>query len=96
MRGESPTVNEKHIDRTSSVWLRDYSMDPDAQDCARLAEALGLLGAKRMVVGHSIHDHIQSACGEQVWMIDTGMNAGFFGGPTEVLEIKGSTVRPIR
>lgn len=96
MRGESETVNEKLVDRTSAVWLRDYSMDPDVQDCARLAEALKLIGAKRMVVGHSIHDHVQSACDDQVWMIDTGMNAGFFGGPTEVLEIKGSEVRPIR
>jgi hypothetical protein len=49
-----------------------------------------------MVVGHTIQDHINSACDGQVWRIDTGMNPTHFNGPIEVLEIRGDEVAPIR
>ena len=71
------------------IWTRLYSLDTGAQGCAVLAEALALLDAKRMVVGHTPQlSGITSACDGRVWRIDTGMSH-YYGGPLEVLEIRG-------
>lgn len=79
----------------SPVWSRHYSDQPDASDCAKLKSALGLLKAKRMVVGHTVQPQITTACDEQVWRVDVGM-AKHYGGHPEVLEITASGVRAIR
>jgi hypothetical protein len=72
------------------TWTRLYSDNPDAQACAILGSALNAMHAKRMIVGHTVQDGgIVSACNEKVWLIDSGM---IFGGPRQVLEIKGDTV----
>jgi hypothetical protein len=77
----------------SPTWARDYSDEADDEDCLQLNEVLGRLGAKRMIVGHTIQeDGITSWCGERVWCIDTGM-AEHYGGTVEVLEIEGDCVR---
>jgi hypothetical protein len=79
-------------DPDGPVWSRHYAEDPDASDCAMLDEALGIMGAKRMIVGHTVHtEGITSACEGKVWMIDVGM-AAHYGGPTQVLEIRGDQV----
>jgi hypothetical protein len=72
-------------------------MSEDAPpDCTDLATALAQLGAKRMVVGHTVQHHgVNSACEGQVWRIDVGM-ARYFGGPIEVLAIRGSDVAVLR
>ncbi len=76
------------------VWTRLYSKDTTAAACTTLGEALAALGAKRMVVGHTVQDAgITSACGAKLWMIDVGM---VFGGKPEVLEIIGDDVRVSR
>jgi hypothetical protein len=78
------------------VWTRAYSNEDAAPDCADLATALRQLGAKRMVVGHTVqHRGVNSACDGQVWRIDVGMSR-YFGGPIEVLEIRGSDVAVLR
>ncbi len=77
------------------VWSRHFSSDTDAADCEKLGETLKLLGAKRMVVGHSVQKTINSACDERVWRIDVGM-AKAYGGRPAVLEIEGGAVRVIR
>ena len=60
------------------------------------AETLTQLGVKRMVVGHTVHtDGIVRNCDGRVWCIDVGM-ASFYGGHTEVLEIVGDQVKPLR
>lgn len=79
---------------TAPLWTRVYS--DGAPDCASLGEALGMLGAKRMVVAHTPQESgINAACGEQVWRVDTGM-AKAYGGPVQVLEIAGGAVRVIK
>jgi hypothetical protein len=79
-------------DNDGPVWSRHYSDNPDADDCAMLDEALGIIGVKRMIVGHTPHtEGITSACGDKVWMVDVGM-ASHYGGPTQVLEIRGDQV----
>jgi hypothetical protein len=75
------------------VWTRRYSDRPTPKDCADLTEVLDLLGAKRLVVGHTVQkEGITEGCGGKVWRVDVGMSA-FYGGKTEVLEIVGSDLR---
>jgi hypothetical protein len=70
------------------VWSRHYSDDPDAEDCRLLEDVLGDLGARRMVVGHTVsREGISPACGDMVWRIDVGM-ARHYGGSPAVLEIQ--------
>lgn len=73
------------------LWSRDYSMPPER--CDLLARALERLDAARMVVGHTPQRAgITAACDQRVWRIDVGM-AAHYGGPTQVLEIRGDEVR---
>jgi hypothetical protein len=79
-------------DNDGPVWSRHYSEEPSASDCAMLDEALAIIGVKRMIVGHTVHtEGITSACDGKVWRIDVGM-AAHYGGPTQVLEIRGDQV----
>jgi hypothetical protein len=75
----------------SPVWTRAYGMP--AVDCAQVSAALAALGAKRMVVGHTVQDRgINSACDGALWRIDVGMTK-VFGGPIQVLDV--SAGKPI-
>lgn len=58
------------------LWYRGYVLDPEEQACPLLADALGKLGAKRMVVGHTTSDdgRIQVRCGGALVAIDTGIS----------------------
>jgi len=69
----------------SPVWTRLYGSDP--VDCAALGRVLHDLGAKRMVVAHTVQKQgITSACDGALWRIDVGMTK-VFGGPIQVLEL---------
>ena len=72
-----------------SVMMSRHFSTEDA-DCELLGESLEILGAKRMVVAHTVQQSIISKCGERVWAIDTGMSR-YYGGPIEVLEILDDT-----
>ena len=72
------------------VWSRDYSDEPDAADCYMLAETLEILGASRMVVGHTVQSNANPACDGAVWQMDVGM-AAHYGGSPAALEIVGQT-----
>jgi hypothetical protein len=77
------------------IWSRRYSAAPAADDCKVLHQVLGMMAAKRMVVGHTVQrDGISSACGGEVWRIDVGLSH-HYGGKPQVLEIKGDEVRPL-
>jgi hypothetical protein len=78
------------------VWTREYSNEGGEPDCADLARALRSLGAKRMVVGHTVQRQgLNSACGGSVWRIDAGLSH-YFGGPIQALEIRGDQVNVLR
>jgi hypothetical protein len=69
----------------SPVWTRAYG--GDAVDCAVLKDALGKLGAKRMVVGHTVQPQgINGQCDGALWRIDVGMSKAY-GGPIQALEL---------
>ena len=94
LRGDGPKP-ELLLKRGSLVWARDYSKDPDDDDCDHLQVVLDALSVKRMIVAHTPHEGIVSYCDNRVWCIDTGMSA-VYGGPTQVLEITGDTVRVLK
>lgn len=58
----------------------------DRGEAADLSAVLDLLGVRRMVVGHTIHERITARYGGRVWCIDTGMFRQ--RGRVEVLEIE--------
>ncbi|MDB4961657.1 MAG: metallophosphoesterase [Myxococcales bacterium] len=68
----------------SPVWTRAYGQDE--VDCGQLTSTLAALGARRMVVGHTVQKTINAACDGAVWRIDVGL-ARNYGGPIEVLEV---------
>jgi len=51
-----------------------------------LDESLRILGARRMIVAHTVQESITSNCDQKVWAIDVGMSR-YYGGKIEVLEI---------
>jgi hypothetical protein len=74
------------VSDTSPVWTREYGMPEVA--CEQVDTALALLGARRMVVGHTVQQSgISAACDGKLWRIDVGL-AQLYGGPIEVLEIE--------
>jgi hypothetical protein len=96
MEGASKSPPALLRDDDGPVWTRRYSDDSQGPDCKGLAEALGLLRAKRMVVGHTVQKGgVTSACEGKVWRIDVGLS-GYYGGPRQVLEIAGDDVRVLR
>lgn len=83
-------------EKNSPIWMRHYSDEPDEKDCELLAQTLKALGAKRMIVGHTVQDEgIASHCDGMVWCIDTGMSK-HYGGEPAVLEIRGDEVRVLK
>jgi hypothetical protein len=72
------------------MWTRQFSSNVDAADCAVLTESLRILGARRMVVAHTVHAEITARCDGQVWAVDVGMSRAY-GGRIQVLEIIDDT-----
>lgn len=93
--GDGP--QPEHILRGGSeVWARRFSDEVDRGDCATLDSVLTSLGVNRIVMGHSAHTSgITAYCEDRAWCIDVGMAAAY-GGPVEVLEICGDSVRILR
>jgi len=92
LRGEAPAP-EWSRGSESPIWTRLFSRSPDEAACEVLGRTLETLGARRMIVGHTVHRQgITPYCDERVWAADVGM-ASYYGGPLEVLEIRGDSVR---
>jgi hypothetical protein len=68
------------------MWTRQFSASVTNDDCQLLAESLKILGARRMIVAHTVHPEITARCSDRVWAVDVGMSRAY-GGPVEVLEI---------
>jgi len=68
------------------MWSRHFAAGQDEQACAMLKESLSILGARRMVVAHTVRPLIAPRCQEQVWPIDVGISR-YYGGVLQVLEI---------
>ena len=69
------------------MWTRVLGGPADGVDCSALDRALAALGAKRMVVAHTVQAHgVSSACDGKLWRIDVGL-AKLYGGPIQVLAL---------
>jgi hypothetical protein len=68
------------------MWSRHFSDEVGEDDCLMLEESLAILGARRMIVAHTVKDSIASYCDGAVWAIDTGMSR-YYGGKLQLLEI---------
>jgi hypothetical protein len=96
LRGEKAALPKELAAQDGPLWTRMYSAAPSTEDCATLDAALLVLGAKRMVMGHTVQKpDISPACGEKAWRIDVGMSKSY-GGPTEVLELRGDAIKILR
>ncbi len=91
MRGAKGATPLTTVEKTI-LMTYEYST---ALDCELLQQTLGILGAKRMIVGHVVQPHINAACGDTLYRIDTGMSR-YYGGPREALVIEGDQVTMIR
>ncbi|RKZ17055.1 calcineurin [bacterium] len=95
MRGEAerPEILEGS---DSPQWTRLYSDEPDSSACAVLGGVLKQLGAKRIIMGHSVQElGIDPACDSLAWRIDVGL-AAHYGGDMQVLEIIGDEIRVLK
>jgi Calcineurin-like phosphoesterase len=80
----------------SPIWYRRFALRDDEATCAELGRVLERVGARRMVVGHTVQEGgINSACDARVWRIDVGLSR-FYGGPTEALELTNAGLRVLR
>jgi len=87
IRGDVQCPPEILLAGDGPVWSRHYSDQPDEADCRLLETALEGLGAKRMVIGHTVQETgISSACDSRVWRVDVGM-AAHYGGEPAVLDL---------
>jgi hypothetical protein len=91
MRGDTAEPTQWTRSDSAPVWSRDFSDEPDASDCAQLTEALSVLGATRMVVGHTVQSAANPDCEGKVWRMDVGM-AAHYGGSAAAIEITSDTV----
>jgi hypothetical protein len=90
-RGPEPDSALGVDDGDRVMWTRQFSSNVTAAACEELAESLRILGARRMVVAHTVHAEITADCGGRVWMVDVGMSRAY-GGRVQVLEILNDTV----
>ncbi len=68
------------------MWSRHFGAAPESIACPLTKESLTLLGARRMVVAHTVQRVIASRCQGQLWAIDVGISR-YYGGSLQVLEI---------
>ncbi len=83
------------VDEDGPVWTRRYGAPKlDDAACRVLAKTLSLLGAQRMVVGHTVQEKgLSGACGDTVFRIDVGLAKHYGHRPAQVLEITKAGVR---
>jgi Calcineurin-like phosphoesterase len=88
--GKRSTAPDAVVAEDGVTWLRWYSQAPSSTECASLNEALAALGAKRMIMGHTVQrDGINPACDGKAWRIDVGLSS-YYHGPIQVLEISSA------
>jgi len=94
---EPDTLHRRGWKDSSPTYLRRFSWgSPKEEDCGEVTRVLEAMGAKRMVMGHTIQDDgINSTCEQKVWRIDVGLAAAYEG-PVQALEIQGDQVRILK
>jgi hypothetical protein len=68
------------------MWSRHFAASPESAACPPALQSLTMLGARRMVVAHTVRPAIESRCDGRIWSIDVGLSR-YYGGTLQVLEI---------
>jgi hypothetical protein len=95
LAGKLPELPRVLAAEDAPVWTRFYG-EPElgAETCAVLERVLKELGAKRLVVGHTVQKAgINAACQDKLFRIDVGLSAYYGNNPTQVLEITPAGTR---
>jgi hypothetical protein len=94
MRGELRQLPPELAGEESPMWTRAFGEgELDEARCAKLGTVLAELGAKRLVIGHTVQKSgISAACGDRVYRIDVGLSRHYGGTRIEVLEIRDREV----
>lgn len=94
LSGKSRVLPPALSGEESPVWSRAYGGEVRDADCEALGRTLQQLGAKRLIVGHTVQKAgINAACQERVFRIDVGLSAFYGDNPTQVLEITARGAR---
>jgi len=78
------------------VWFRDFSRKPESKVCDQLQRVLEMMGARRMVVGHSLQrsGKVLVRCDGRYLVADVGISRGFVtGGMAAAVEIWNGVVK---
>jgi Calcineurin-like phosphoesterase len=95
MAGKLRELPRVFVSEDAPQWVRVYgSPEVDDATCQTLGRVLTQVGAKRLVVGHTVQEHgISSACQERLFRIDIGLSAYYGIKPPQVLEITAAGAR---
>jgi hypothetical protein len=98
LAGKSRELPKALSGEDAPVWTRIYgSPDVDDATCQMLGNVLKQVGAKRLVVGHTVQkDGISSACQDRLFRIDVGLSAYYGDTPPQVLEITAQGARILK
>lgn len=98
LAGKTRELSAILSDEDGPVWTRVYG-GPEVDDatCQALGRVLAQVGAKRLIVGHTVQEQgINSACQERLFRIDIGLSAYYGVKPPQVLEITASGARVLK
>ena len=78
------------------LWYRGYADKSEEEICPLLEQALQIMKAKRMVVGHTVQSDgkIHTRCNHQLYLIDVGI-CSFYGSKSAALEIIGDDIKAL-
>lgn len=95
LSGKRADLSKALAGEDSPVWTREFGSPQIGGDtCAALGRVLQQVGAKRLIVGHTVQkDGISSACQDRLFRIDVGLSAYYGNNPVQVLEVTASGVR---
>ena len=85
------------INEDGPVWFRGFARWDDDEGLPKARSLTERYGVTRFVVGHTIWPtrEITPRFGNRVFLIDTGMLAGYYSGQASALEIEGSEVTAV-
>jgi hypothetical protein len=98
LAGKLPRLPAALSAEDAPVWTRLYG-GPQVDDatCETLGRVLTQVGAKRLIVGHTVQKGgIQSGCHDRLFRIDVGLSAFYGDNPPEVLEITAQGARVLK
>jgi hypothetical protein len=91
MRGEAAMPPEAQ-EQEGPLWTRRFG-EASPEACAELDQVLAAVGARRMVVGHTVQENgIAPACDGRLFRVDVGLSRHRPGIPVQVLEIEGDKI----